>query len=95
MAGQVFIQEIVRLNTMGAQSSDVLPIAARKEEIINLLDRLELMMVTVGAKAPIFSELFSLVPSRADCLVLTRGRNLGLQHGVLRKGREEQPVISV
>jgi len=59
MAGQVLIQEIVRLNAIGAQSSDVLPIAARKEEVTKLFDRLELMMVTVGAKAPIFSELLS------------------------------------
>ncbi|KAF9653433.1 hypothetical protein BDM02DRAFT_1922617 [Thelephora ganbajun] len=54
-AGQVFIQEIVRLTTIGSQPSDVLPITTRKEEVTNLLDRLELMMATVGAKAPIFS----------------------------------------
>lgn len=59
MAGQVLIQEIVRLNNIGAQSPETLPIAARKEEVTNLLDRLELMMVTVGTKAPIFSELLS------------------------------------
>jgi len=47
------------MNTIGVQSSDGLPIAARKEEVINFLDRLELMMVTVGTKAPIFSELLS------------------------------------
>jgi len=72
-AGQVLIQEVVRLNTVGAQEPDTPPIAARKEEVTNLLDRLELMMITVGTKAPIFS----------------------LQHGVLRKGRNEQLVISV
>ena len=42
---------------MVMQSSDILPIAARKEEVTNLLDRLELIMVTVGAKAPIFGGL--------------------------------------
>jgi len=58
-AGQVLIQEVVRLNTINAQEPDMPPIVARKEEVINLLDRLELMMITVGAKAPIFSELLS------------------------------------
>lgn len=86
------VNEIVRLNTMAVQSSDILPIAARKEEVTNFLDRLELLMVTVGTKASIFSELHSPAQSR---LVLTYGRNLGLQHGVLRKSRNEQLVISV
>jgi hypothetical protein len=58
----------------------------------NLLDRLELIMVTVGAKAPIFGELLSPAPS---CLIFTQGRNLGLQHGALRKSRDEQLAISV
>jgi len=94
-AGQVLIQEIARLNNIGAQSPDILPNSARKEEVINLLDRLELMMVTVGAKGPIFSEFSSPALSWLGCLVLTHGRNLGLQHGVLRKSRDEQLVISV
>lgn len=67
MAGQVLIQEVVHLNTIGAQPSDMLPDEARKGEITKLLDRLELMMITVGTKAPIFSELFS--PSQADLTV--------------------------
>lgn len=50
---------MVRLNTISAQEPDMPPIVARKEEVINLLDRLELMMITVGTKAPIFSELLS------------------------------------
>lgn len=91
----MLVQEIVRLNNIGAQSSDVLPIAVRKEEVIKLLDSLELMMVTVGARAPIFSELLSPSLGWLDCLALTHGRILGLQHGVLRKGRDEQLVISV
>lgn len=69
MAGQILIQEIVRLNATGAQSSDVLPNAARKE-VTDLLDRLELMMVTVGAKALIFSEFFGPVLSWLGCPVL-------------------------
>ena len=73
MAGQVLIQEVVRLNAIGVQSSDVPPIAARKEEIINLLDRLEFMMVTIGTKAPIFSELPSLTLNRSDWYLHTGG----------------------
>ena len=86
---------MVRLNTVGAQSSDVLPNATRKKEITDMLDRLEHMMVTVGTKALIFSKLTSPVLSWLDCLLLTHGRNLGLQHGVLRKRRDEQLAISV
>lgn len=85
---------MVRLNSAGALSSDVLNVA-RKGEMINLLDRLELMMVTVGTKAPIFSESLNPIPSWLDCLALTRWRNLGLQHHVLRKRRSEQLVLSV
>jgi hypothetical protein len=55
---------------MTAQSSDILPIAARKEEVVNLLDRLELIMVTVGTKAPIFSEFLG--PARKFSVSLTR-----------------------
>jgi len=95
MAGQVLIQEIVCLNTIGAQPSDILPDEARKGEITKLLDRLELMMVTAGTKSPIFGELFSPVLRWSGCQVLMSGRNLGLQHDVLRKRRDEQLVISL
>lgn len=89
------IQEITRLNTMTVQSSDILPIAARKEEVANLLDRLELIMVTVGTKAPIFGEFLGTARNCSGCLTLAHGRNLGLQHSVLRKNRDEQVVIPV
>lgn len=72
-AGRVLIEEIIRLNAMAVGSSDILPAASRKEEMTSLLDRLELIMATIGTKAPIFS----------------------LQHGVLRKSRDEQLIISV
>lgn len=42
---------------MALQSSDLLPIAARKEEVTHFLDRLELLMATIGTRASIFSEL--------------------------------------
>jgi len=66
MAGQVLIQEMVRLNTIGAQPSEIPPDEARKGEITKLLDRLELMMVAVGTKAPIFSLQHDVLHKRRD-----------------------------
>jgi len=68
----------------------MLPDEARKGEITKLLDRLEAVMVTVGTKAPIFSELFSPVLSWPVCQVFTCERDLGLQLDVLCKRRDEQ-----
>lgn len=84
------MNEIARLNALALQSSDILPIAARKEEVMHFLDRLELLMVTVGTKASIFGESLSPALSWGDSFMLTYGQNLDLQHGVLRKSRDEQ-----
>jgi len=80
---------------MAVGSSDILPIASRKEEMTSLLDRLELIMATIGTKAPIFSESLDSIQNLSGPLIPTHGRNLGLQHGVLRKSRDEQLIISV
>ena len=62
---------------MAVHSSDILPIVARKEELTNFLDRLELLMATVGTKASIFSELLAPTQSRVgpfDTYVRTKFR---------------------
>lgn len=66
--GQVLIREIVRLRT--ENSPDLYAQLAREEELVKLLDKFQFVLLSIGAKVPVFREETCFVCTQSTLLTV-------------------------